>query len=381
MRKLPCTLYLGAAFDDDTSTIIPQDPAHFAAIWCFCKSPEFHDAVRRIDKKMNVTTSTLVKIPFDLEYWQRVASEEFPNGLPEPYSDDPTQWLFEGHPNGSTDPLQVTVARLLGYRWPDQESDGTETLADHDGLVPIPAVRGESPATERLQEVLRAAYAAEWSASMLERLLTDSGCRPGTTLEEWLRNSFFEQHCKRFHNRPFIWHLWDGRKDGFSCLVNYHKLNHKALESLTYAYLQDWINAQATAAKESKTGADLRLKAAQDLQDKLKSILAGEPPYDIFVRWKPIEEQPIGWNPDLNDGVRLNIRPFMTAGVLRKDPNIKWTKDRGKEPRRDLERFPWFWKDGAFVGDRVNDAHLTNARKQAARSAVEGTRTGAGSKP
>ena len=30
-----------------------------------------------------------------------------------------------------------------------------------------------------------------------------------------------------------------------------------------------------------------------------------------------LAEQPIGWNPDLNDGVRLNIRPFMTAEVLR----------------------------------------------------------------
>ena len=99
------------------------------------------------------------------------------------------------------------------------------------------------------------------------------------------------------------------------------------------------------------------------------------------LRWKPIEEQPIGWNPDLNDGVRLNIRPFMTAGVLRKNPNIKWTKDRGMEPERDAGWFPWFWKDGVFFGDRVNDAHLHNARKQAARSAVEGTRIGAGSKP
>ena len=84
------------------------------------------------------------------------------------------------------------------------------------------------------------------------------------------------------------------------------------------------------------------------MQDKLKLILAGEPPYDIFVRWKPLEEQPIGWNPDLNDGVRLNIRPFMTAGILRKNPNIKWTKDRGKEPERDQEQFPWFWEDGSL---------------------------------
>jgi hypothetical protein len=231
-------------------------------------------------------------------------------------------------------------------------------------------VRGEPPAAERLQEVLRAAYGPDWSASLLDRLLTEAGCRPGTTLDDWLRDRFFEQHCKRFHNRPFVWHLWDGRKDGFSCLVNYHRLTHKALESLTYAYLQDWINAQSSAAKAGRPGADLRLRAAQELQDTLKLILAGEPPHDLFIRWKPLDEQPLGWNPDLNDGVRLNIRPFIEANVLRKSPNIKWTKDRGKEPHRDPGRFPWFWNDDTFVGDRVNDIHLTNAEKQAARDAA-----------
>jgi hypothetical protein len=49
------------------------------------------------------------------------------------------------------------------------------------------------------------------------------------------------------------------------------------------------------------------------LKKRLELILEGESPYDIFVRWKPIEKQPIGWEPDLNDGVRLNIRPFMSV--------------------------------------------------------------------
>ena len=44
-------------------------------------------------------------------------------------------------------------------------------------------------------------------------------------LDDWLRNGFFEEHCKLFHDRPFMWHIWDGRKrDGFHALVNYHKL-------------------------------------------------------------------------------------------------------------------------------------------------------------
>ena len=380
MRHLPATLYTGEIFDQSSAAIIPKDNAHLLAIWAYCSSQQYHDDVRRIDQKTNVTNATLAKVPFDLERWQQVAAEEYPNGLPEPHSDNPTQWLFKGHPKGSTDPLQVAVARLLGYRWPDQEPDDLDLFADKDGIVPIPAARGEAPAADRLREVLSIAYGTEWSGAMETRLLAESGARPGTTLDDWLRNGFFERHCKRFHNRPFVWHLWDGRKDGFACLVNYHKLDQTRLETLTYSYLQDWINAQAADAKSNKTGADLRLIAAQELQDKLKLILAGEPPHDIFVRWKPLAEQPIGWNPDLNDGVRLNIRPFLTAGVLRKNPNIRWTKDRGNEPNRDPDQFPWFWNGDTFTGERVNDRHYTTARKQDARSR-QATESGTRSTP
>ena len=174
-----------------------------------------------------------------------------------------------------------------------------------------------------------------------------------TNLEDWLRDAFFEQHCKLFHNRPFIWHIWDGRKDGFHALVNYHRLDYANLQKLTYSYLGDWIRQQEADAKADKPGAAERLGAARALEAELVKILEGEPPYDIFVRWKPLKEQPIGWHPDLNDGVRLNIRPFMLAkdvgkkgaGILRAKPNIKWDKDRGKEPHRDKADYPWFWYD------------------------------------
>ena len=77
-------------------------------------------------------------------------------------------------------------------------------------------MRGESPAAERLREASKTAFGSEWSASLEHKLLADAGTQFGTTLDDWLRNSFFEQHYQLFHQRPFIWHLWDGRKDGFS---------------------------------------------------------------------------------------------------------------------------------------------------------------------
>ena len=414
MGDLPVASLRGSRFDSNVSALTVKLDANLPAVWCFCSSPEYSKAVRSIDQKMSVANATLGKVPFDLDHWTRVAAERYPNGLPRPYSDDPTQWIFHGHPCGSviwdqeakrtahgplrtnTSVLQVAVARVLGYRWPAEQDadmeladeqrewvrrcDALHGSADEDGIVCISPVRGEASAAQRLRGLLAAAYGETWNESVLTGLLAEVGAR---TLDDWLRHRFFEQHCKLFHNRPFLWHIWDGRRDGFHALVNYHKLaagdgkGRQLLETLTYSYLGDWITRQRDAVTHGDGGAEGRLEAALALQKHLVAIGDGERPFDLFIRWKPIDQQPIGWEPDIDDGVRLNIRPFMAddipggrrgAGILRCKPSIHWRKDRGREPAREADRFPWFWSDGEFTGDRVNDVHLRRSDKQHVRA-------------
>jgi hypothetical protein len=394
MRDLPATIYTGEVFDTNTAILVPKTPQYLSAIWAFAESGELAAAVRKIDKKKNVTNGSFVKIGFDLSKWEKRAAAQFPNGLPSPESDDPTQWLFHGWPSESSQPLHVAVARLLGYRWPaelDSEmrlSDRARDLVarcseldsftDEDGIVCIPSLRGEDTAADRLGPLLSAC-----------------GVSTDEDLDDWFRNRFFKEHCELFDQRPFIWHIWDGRKrDGFHALVNYHKLagpgGHKVLERLTYSYLGDWIERQEDEVNREISGAELRLQAANELKQRLEAILAGEPPYDIFVRWKPIYKQAIGWNPDINDGVRINLRPLMQntidgglkgSGILRVKPKkTGWGADKGKEPKRPFEEYPWFWSwdeqtedftgGDKFDGLRWNDLHYTNEFKQKAREEV-----------
>ncbi|HHO2175477.1 TPA: DNA methyltransferase [Aeromonas hydrophila] len=398
MGSLPCTIYTGELYDSNVAPIVPFDKSNLDVFWSFFVSDKFESELRKIDSKKSITNATFLKVPFVPE------EPGFP--LPEPFSDDPTQWIFHGHPCASVvwdeeskwtkegpvrfddTVLQVAVARLLGYQWPAELDQAMELadeqrqlvdevarlnmFADEDGIVCLPAVRGEAPAHTRLEKLLVAAYEDDWKAGALDKLLAAVGSK---SLELWLRDKFFEQHCKLFQHRPFIWHIWDGLKDGFSALVNYHKLDRSGLERLIYTYLGDWIRIQEQGVKEARDGAEERLTAAKNLQQRLEAILLGEQGLDIFVRWKSLAEQPIGWEPDLDDGVRLNIRPFLKAadvgkkgaGILRFKPNINWNKDRGN----DVASAPWYTlglQYGEKEGARINDHHLSLADKRAARA-------------
>lgn len=240
MADLSSTIYSGNIYDCNCCAIIPKNQSDIVALWMYASSGEFNNVVRQINQALKVPPKTLLKIPFDRQRWESLASIHYPLGLPEPYSNDPSQWIFHGHPCASViwdeaskwtkegpvrfdeTVLQVAVARLLGYQWPAELDEAMELAdeqrelvrqaaklneyADEDGIVCLPAVRGEAPAHTRLEKLLVAAYEDDWKAGALDKLLTAVGSK---SLDLWLRDKFFEQHCKLFQHRPFIWHIWD----------------------------------------------------------------------------------------------------------------------------------------------------------------------------
>lgn len=346
-------LHDGSRFSDSVAVLVPINENNLAAIWSYVSSPDFAKNVRRLNRKLLVANSVFAQVPFDFDRWNEEADRQPATAIPGPHSSVPTQWPFDGTSCNEAALLQFVVGQVLGYMWPAQEvaAISSETI-DRDGIVCLPPVAGEPDGGIRVNDGLTELRSGEWSPKAMLDAIRATGSKKETILD-WLRDDFFGQHCALFANRPYIWHIWDGRKDGFSVLVNYHKFDRKALEKLTYTYLgQDWVERQRAASRDGAAGADARLEAALELQKKLEAILEGEPPYDIYVRWKSLHEQPIGWEPDLDDGVRLNIRPFVEAGVLRSKMNVHWRKDRGKDP------------DGS---ERINDLHFTVAEKLLAR--------------
>ena len=374
-QPFPTSLYMGTLYDQSGSVVVPRDPSHLAAIRAFLESEDFRSAMLSIASAMKFTNSTFVKVPFDLSHWQGIAAERYLIGLPAPYSNDPTQWLFHGHPRyaSSGTELHVALARLAGYRWPAETDTAmrlsaearariaeaaTLSPADADGLLPLSPLLGERGLADRLRAWCAAAWGEAWSSDTEAALITATCARANDrpprslTLEAWLRTHAARQHAKLFHARPFLWWITDGRADGFCAVAHYHRLTKDKLERLAFQMVGDHL---------TRLGDDPRAEAGKILQRKLERIIEGEAPFDIFVRWKPLHAQPLGWDPDLDDGVRLNIRPFIEAGVLAHVPNVKYGVDRGK----DVPSAPWY---SVFSGERRNDHHTTLAEKRAARA-------------
>jgi hypothetical protein len=126
--------------------------------------------------------------------------------------DDETRTTADGPPREDASVLQAAVCRLLGYRWPaelDPDMElapeqrrladrcaGLQGLVDDDGLVAVPASRGEMPAADRLLDMLAASYGEEWSEGVRLRLLRAAGF-DGKGLEAWLRDGFSPSTARR----------------------------------------------------------------------------------------------------------------------------------------------------------------------------------------
>jgi len=211
--------------------------------------------------------------------------------------------------------------------------------ADEDGIVPFIPVSGEAPLIDRFHQELATLF-PEHDVNQIEVEITNElkrkvkGYRRVTSIGEWFEDVFFQYHVSLYKKRPILWNVASSQGRGtpaFSALVHYHKFDRDRFGKLRGSYLYDAIRnfrrEAALAAREGRTEErqewQARLEEAEELDRRLRWIQEGQnaPQADVDCRiltpWKTEEERPKGWDPDLDDGVAVNIAPLERAGVLR----------------------------------------------------------------
>lgn len=305
------------------------------------------------------------------------------------------------------DYLSVTVLRLLGHQWP-REVEGREPLptwADRDGIIPLTEGTSEPTLLARVRARLAEDFGAD-RAGAVERELHEI---TGKSLALWLASDFFKRHISQFKKRPIAWQLTstpagnNGKRRGrlapqrapaFGCLVYYHRLDADLLPKLRTQYigplrtsLQTELGALEKLPKRSADQDARRLELEGKLEElkafdaRLEQVIAlgfASPALARVAAKEPLDEwtsrdgracspdtpdaflaQERRYDPDLSDGVRVNIAPLQRASLLAAD--VLATKDVEKaiadraEWRADERRWcregklpqPGWWREDA----------------------------------
>lgn len=294
------------------------------------------------------------------------------------------------------DRLTVIILRLLGHRWPKQiEADEPiPDWADTDGIIPIIGGAGESTLLERVRERI---------VGDGEDVTTFEGyCKEvlGVSLEQWLASEFFKHHISQFKKRPVAWQLSSspvsrgrgGKKQpAFSCLIYCQKVDNDILQKVSTQYVRTLITSYEIELRSLETRGELtpeqetrrmqleawsveleefckKLESTAEIgfvSPLLSTLIIGEP-LDLWTSRDGIVPPPgtqesfllqeQRYDPDINDGVRVNIAPLQKAGVLaaeviaKKDvekaisDRAEWRADERRWCREGKLPRPGWWK-------------------------------------
>lgn len=244
--------------------------------------------------------------------------------------------------------LSVKLLRLLGHRWPMQdryeEEEGKQFLdsawVDPDGIIALTAGMGEETLSERYRRFLDAEYGPDHGLEVEAELAHALGWKPGTewgkqkptSLRDWFQRDFFRRHVSQFKRRPIAWHL-KSPKGIVHVLVYYHAFNRDRLALLRAGYLgslRQELSGKLAAATDQGYDDRVNLERIDKLEEQLADLRAFDDKLAqlqegrarearIWCPWKMPEEQPQGWDPDIDDGVRVNIAPLQRLGLLAAD--------------------------------------------------------------
>ena len=265
---------------------------------------------------------------------------------------------------GILDSTRAIIEETLGERppevlWPQMERKTAEQKrmehvwrllsyvvqrvveADEDGVVPFASLSGETGLLDRVHLELAALF-PEQDVNVVEVEIANElkrkvkGYKPAASIGEWLENVYFEYHAAFYKKRPIVWHIASSEGSAsfaFGVLCHYHRFDANRMAKLRSSYLRDAIEtfrreaalADREGRAEHRIELQARLEEAQALDRKLQAVQeghhdgpeSGDRDYRILTPWKSAEERPEGWNPDIDDGVKINIAPLQKAGVLR----------------------------------------------------------------
>ena len=178
----------------------------------------------------------------------------------------------------------------------------------------------------------------------------------GKSVEDWVITDYFSHHIKQYRKRPIVWQIQSkpsnrGENPAFSCLILYNQINEDTLPKIRNQYLGPLLTTYRTEyttlqeygkLSSEQNGRRVKLQniieELEDFDEKLLTtilngfdsdklrVLSDNETLDKWTsetrkapkpsRFEELILQEKMYNPDINDGVRVNIAPLQKYGLL-----------------------------------------------------------------
>ena len=194
---------------------------------------------------------------------------------------------------------------------------------DADGIVPLVGGVGREPT---LVDRVRAQLEEEFGSQAAYQLEQDAAEYLGRPVAGWLERYFFSRfHAKLYKRRPILWHLISPGRH-FAVLLDYHRLDRDTLPKVRTLYLgpqTELVRTRVDAARKEEASvklvADLEEELAdlKEMEERLLRVIQGEVEVEL-PDWAngPYRDGSPPYDPDIDDGVRVNLLPIQAAGLL-----------------------------------------------------------------
>lgn len=203
------------------------------------------------------------------------------------------------------------------------------------GFIPLVRVKGHKTLGARVLESLRENLdddgKRQLQAELIEFFDIDAGGRANEriagAINRWTADHFFTRHLAATGREPEVWHV--GSPNGaFHALIHSNRCTKERIDLLRSEILRrllETLNKSLKTETKAKRANQVRrleeqIKDVRTFDISLGWLFEGTTPNSrIWYPWKSPEQQPQGWDPNFDEGIRANIAPLQRLGLLLQD--------------------------------------------------------------
>lgn len=228
--------------------------------------------------------------------------------------------------------FQPGAGAIGAGRFPKDVAEKLRSLADNDGVATLDEGHQDDLA-RKVYSALEIALGEGGANEVISAALGgDENGNPERALRRHFERDFFKDHLKKYRKRPVYW-LFQSPKKSYSVYVFHERATTDTLPLiLGNRYVAGKINQLKHRIDEvrdglsSSAGREKKMaeKVLEGLETALSDLLDFEKALREVLEAKDERGRTVGWAPQIDDGVILNLAPLRDIMPSWKEPDKFW---------------------------------------------------------